>query len=583
MKNMNLYKKIIASTMALALVMTSFTGCAKKEEASTDSDKVVEAKEETVIDVTAGAGNAEKAETVYVIADKTGSVESITVSDWLKNTDNYETIEDTTNLSDVIMIKGAANMNQSGSDLSFEANGKDVYYRGSLAATTTLPVSVSISYTLDGKEISADEVDGATGKLGINIKYTNNTSYTANIDGKDKEIHVPFLAATMVVVSSDVAKNIEIDHGRIADNDDTNIIVGYGFPGLNESFGVAEGVFTDTVAITMDVVDYKADACMTLVTSEMFASSSLDEAVDADTLTESLEEVTDFSLSELSDIESVDDIEDMLDEISDKVTELSDGAEALKDGADQLYEGMDKISSTLALLNDKMSTVYDGGYTLSKKMTEAATAGQALSDGASQVSGGIDQLQTAMTGMYTTIATTIEENNGKLAKLQAALSQLSPTSSEYMTYYAQYNQLAGANAALQSIKDQMDQGKLAENLAALSAGASQVATGTAQLSDGLNKMSAANNQLYDGLTKLADACKQMADGSVQLVDGTKKLSDGAGEMAEGTKKLTKAFDGNLNPLVDTAKALKEAAQHYNSFTSIKEGTEGHVSFVIKTE
>lgn len=598
-KSIKLSKKLAAVILCAAMICGLLAGCGTSNStSSTASGNATATTQTTVKNTSSGSGTAEKNETVYVTADPNGNVQEITVSDWLKNPDNYTTLNDTTTLQDVVAIKGSDEFSQNGSNISFTANGNDVYYRGSVPSGTTLPVSVNITYTLDGKEISADALEGATGHLGVHVEYVNNTTYTATIDGKSKDIHVPFLATTMMLLSSDKAQNLEIDNGKILENGDSSIVVGYGFPGLNDSFGLDEGgIFTDTVDFEADVTDYSADMMMTFVTSEVFASSDLDEAVDFETVSDSLQEVTDLSIKDINDVHSVEDLEDVVDDLKDSCNELNDGANKIKDGAGELKDGALDLKknyatfdSKLALLSDKMTSASDGGATLATNMKKAAKESKTLAKGAAQVSNGVSTLSTSLTGMYQTITKTISDNEKSMAQLKQAMAAATPGSEAYMNYYAQLNQLGGANAALTQIKDQMDAAKLSDSLAALSSGAKQVSGGCTALNKGLNQLSTGAStlnsglgQLSQGAAQLSEASGKIANGTGDLYDGTVKLYDGTKELADGTSQLEDAFDGNITPLIDTVKALKDAAVEYTTFTSLPEDAKGTVSFVIKTE
>ncbi|MGN0169718.1 MAG: hypothetical protein ACI39H_03035 [Lachnospiraceae bacterium] len=598
--SIKLSKKLAAVILCASMTCGLLAGCGTDTStSSTASGNAGAANETTVAEtVSSGSGTAEKSETVYVTADPNGNVQEITVSDWLKNPDNYTTINDTTTLQDVVAIKGSEEFSQNGSDLVFTANGNDVYYRGSVPASTTLPVSVNITYTLDGKEIAADALEGVSGHLGMHVQYTNNTTYSATIDGKTKELHVPFLAATMMLVSADKAENLKIDNGKILENNDSDIIIGYGLPGLNDSFGLDEdGVFTDTVDFEADVTDYSPDMMMTFVTSEVFASSDLDEAVDFDSVSESLQEVTELSIKDINNVHSIEDLEDVAEDLKQSCKELDHGAVKIKDGAGELKDGASDLKknyttfdSKLALLSDKMTSASDGGAALSNNMKKAAKESKTLTSGAAQVSSGVSALNSSLTGMYQTITTTIADNEKTMAQLKQAMADLTPGSEEYMNYYAQLNQLGGANAALSQIKSQMDAAKLKENLVALSSGAKQVSNGCSALSSGLNRLSTGASDLHSGLSQLSsgaaqlsEASGQIANGTDALYDGTVKLYDGTKELAEGTAQLESAFDGNITPLIDTVKALKDAAREYTTFTSLPDDSKGTVCFVIKTE
>jgi len=57
-------------------------------------------------------------------------------------------------------------------------------------------VDLSVSYKLDGKTVSADELIGKSGKVTIRFDYKNKQYETVKINGKDEKIYVPFVMLT---------------------------------------------------------------------------------------------------------------------------------------------------------------------------------------------------------------------------------------------------------------------------------------------------------------------------------------------------------------------------------------------------
>ena len=110
----------------------------------------------------------EKDETVYAIAGADGSVTETIVSDWLKNTNLEDVLKDSSSLSEIEVVKGDATMSGSGESLSWDTKGGDVYYQGK--STDALPVGVSFTYLLDGKNIAPEDLAGKSGKLTIQIQ-----------------------------------------------------------------------------------------------------------------------------------------------------------------------------------------------------------------------------------------------------------------------------------------------------------------------------------------------------------------------------------------------------------------------------
>ena len=97
----------------------------------------------------------------------------IIVSDWLKNPAGANSINDISELDGIENVKGdeAYTMNPNNMRV-WDAKGNDIYYQGT--TQKALPVDVSISYQLDGKPISAEDLAGKSGRVTIRFSYQNN-------------------------------------------------------------------------------------------------------------------------------------------------------------------------------------------------------------------------------------------------------------------------------------------------------------------------------------------------------------------------------------------------------------------------
>ena len=93
-----------------------------------------------------------KEETVYVNAASDGTPQEITVSDWLKNSASAGDLSDVSDLKDIKNVKGDETFSQNGDKLTWDTDDKDIYYQGT--TEKELPVSVKLTYYLDGKKIS---------------------------------------------------------------------------------------------------------------------------------------------------------------------------------------------------------------------------------------------------------------------------------------------------------------------------------------------------------------------------------------------------------------------------------------------
>lgn len=126
-----------------------------------------------------------KDETVYVLSTPDGAARKIIVSDWLSNPDKAAQLSDATLLTDVENIKGDQTLEGG----VWQADGQDVYYQGE--CSEPLPIDVTITYTLDGEEISPEALAGRDGRVRIRFDYTVTKTATVEIGGQNETISTP--------------------------------------------------------------------------------------------------------------------------------------------------------------------------------------------------------------------------------------------------------------------------------------------------------------------------------------------------------------------------------------------------------
>ena len=110
------------------------------------------------VPVCAASKEVGKEETVYVSADAAGNVTDVTVSNWLKNSNGDATIKDKSDLQDIENVKGDETYSGSGSSMSWQADGSDIYYQGT--TNKEIPVSVQFKYFLDGVQMQPSDLVG---------------------------------------------------------------------------------------------------------------------------------------------------------------------------------------------------------------------------------------------------------------------------------------------------------------------------------------------------------------------------------------------------------------------------------------
>lgn len=154
-----------------------------------------------------------KDETVYVLANADGSVKKIIVSDWIKNGLNEKSLKDKTELEDVKNVKGDESYVMDTDNMRvWNADGADIYYQGTISKE--LPVDLKVSYKLDGKTVSADEIAGKSGKATIRFDYTNKQYSEVKIGGKTEKIYVPFAMLTGLMLDNDVSQTYRLQTAK---------------------------------------------------------------------------------------------------------------------------------------------------------------------------------------------------------------------------------------------------------------------------------------------------------------------------------------------------------------------------------
>ena len=289
-----------------------------------------------------------KDETVYSKMDSNGKNYKTIVSTHIKNTENADLINDLSDLLNVKNTSGDETYTQDGNKFVWNANKNDIYYQGE--SSKELPIECNVKYELDGKELSANEIAGKSGKVKITLQYTNKEERTVDINGKKVKMYVPFVVVAGTIIENENARNIEVSSGKVVDDGSKTVIVGMAMPGLQESLGLSddEVEIPSNVEITMDATNFETSSIMSYVTPKVLEEDDLKVF---DNLDEIYGQVNTLQTS-------MNQIQNGANTLKDGTTELATGANTLKDGVTTAYNGAQTISSEVAkstqsLKNDK--------------------------------------------------------------------------------------------------------------------------------------------------------------------------------------------------------------------------------------
>ena len=438
--------RALACILCTTLVCNGFTACGVEnceEQVNVDenNNKIYEDAEASELSeivskvVNTGSSNAQKEETVYVKTNANGNVDSVVVSNWLKNVDNTEELTDYTELTNIKNVKGKETFTENNGALVWKTEGKDIYYQGT--TDKSLPVEIKIRYELNGDLVSIDNLKGKDGHLKITIDYINNLSQQVVIGEKEETIYTPFAVVSGLMLDSDKCTNVSISNGTVIADGKREIVVGMAFPGLVDSLNgkkVEEiSVLSEledkvsipsNVVIEADVIDCRPSMILTMISSDIMNSLGLDDINVSDNLEAVKNEVNEFSNAgdELAD--GTGRLKDGVSQLANGTTDLvygtnklhdgviayTDGVNKVAEGASQLDAGATKLDNGVSELQNGISAVDSGADELKNGIDMANKGAGALNDGASkvdegakavsagaqQVSAGVDSLTTKM-------------------------------------------------------------------------------------------------------------------------------------------------------------------------------------------
>ena len=233
----------------------------------------------------------------------------------------------------------------------------------------SLPVKMSVQYTLDGKSISPEELAGKSGHVTMRFDYENMQWENVKIDGKTEKIYVPFTVMTGMLLDSEAFQNVEVSNGKLMDDGNHIAVAGLAFPGLQEDLNISREKLEipDHVEVSADVKCFALDMTMTLVTTEPF--------------------------------DTMDGDKPDLSELSGAMGELENAMNQLLDGSSRLYDG-------LCTLMEKSGELVGGINQLEEGANSLDAGAKTLDEGAAGLKAGVDQLSAGLN--------TLDSNGGSL-------------------------------------------------------------------------------------------------------------------------------------------------------------------------
>lgn len=515
-----------------------------------------------------GTADYRKDQNVYGVLSSDGSVESLHVVNQFSVTkggslEDGGSYDGVTNLTDTSSIEEAGGMQRVSVD-------EGMFYYEGVQEGGAAPWDVSISYTLDGKAVSAQDLAGADGRVGVHVETKRNDAIGESVYFDKYLLQVTFAvpAATVSNIDTDAA-------GIVADEGQNKRITYMVMPGK-------EGNLT----FEADASDFSMSS-LTIAGApfSMDVSGAFDTAGMMDGMTQLAEGVEQLADGTVQVSDGAASLSAGAGQLADGASSFADGAGSLSQGTSQFAEGIaalqqsvDSLGSGIARLSDGASQSAAGSSQFRAGLENAGQQGIQLAQGMSQTSDGMDGFSQALSDVDTSTmspeqAATIEALKSQAAGLAGGMRQNADGAASYV---------AGVQA-------------LSSNYAALDDGLAGLSLGLGQLSGGVNGEGGLANgivQLSDAASRLALGSAAMAGGASQLAGGVSDYAGGMSAFAGGTSDLaggmtelskeTGSIPEKMQDQIDDALATFTDAPEPVDFVSADNTRTDHVQFALAT-
>ncbi|SDQ82780.1 hypothetical protein [Virgibacillus salinus] len=568
------FKRITAVFMACLLIIPTHLVSAATNESSSDGTY------------------SEKSEVVYATLNANGDqeemyvVNSFTVDKPGKMVDfgPYTSVGNLTNLTD---------MKLKDNQVTFTATEDEFYYQGNIE-NKPLPWDINVSYKLNGKTVSPDELLGKDGRFEVHIDTKANQKANSNFfENYMLQISLP--------LNSEIYQNIETENGTIANAGKNKQVTFTVMPEKEESFVVK----ADVKDLEMESIEISA------VTSSMSIDSP-----DSEDMTEDMKSLSD----------ATEEINDGVGELNEGIAELNNGAASIQEGSASYKNGINKLANRSSelikgskeidkALEEMSQSVGSGSNETNvgelKKLQKGLTE---IANGLGETKKGLSDLKKQYTKAYDALDKSMaaipvgDISDDEIKKLKASnadpevIEKLIKThkaagaakgtySSVKKAFQAVNPTLDGVIGSLQKMKTNVEtmadnlgksldnmnvdesMKKLQQGLSTLSSNYQSFHSGLVDYTGGVSEVSRSYGNLHGGITDLTD-------GTSELENGVNDLHEGTTELAESTNDLPDQMQTEIDQMINE---YDKSDFNPVSFVSSKNKKVNSVQFVIKTE
>lgn len=553
--------------------------------------------------------NTAKEEVVYANLQADGTVDGVYVVN-IFELENDGQIKDYGTYSNVWNMTSTEEITYENDEITINASEGKLYYEGELEKAQ-LPWNIRVTYYLDSKKCSAEEIAGKSGKLKIKMVIEENPDC-------DPEFFDGYALQASLLLDTEKCTDIVADGATIANVGSDKQLTYTILPGKGANVTITanvtdfemDGISINGIPLNLNI-EVEDEALMSQVTELVDAIIQLDDGAlelknGAAELKDGAENDLQTGVSALQTgastlNEGMVSLNEGILQIQTALTALNAKSDELKNGSWQIQEALNQIQAALAgvsLTTEELQTLISASSQIKGGITELTNGVAALEEGVSSealnnimLQNGLDvaYLQAQNTNAATqiqNIVSTLQEQVSKLeafgipvSKISEMLGQLegiaqllqannayiSGTETYLDTVNGQINEMFTGAQTLQANYNTFDAGllELVNSLEALASGMSELSGAINTLVTEYEKFDTGLDAYTNGVAQILGGYAQVSGGASQLVAGSKELKSGTDSLKNGTADL---LDG-ISQLADGTEGLQEGTARMREETS----------------
>lgn len=457
-----------------------------------------------------------------------------------------------------------------------------------------MPIETEIKYYLNDEEISSDDIKGKSGKVKIEIKYTNKDEKTVEIEGKQVKMFTPYIIACGIILDNEKFENVTVSSGKTIDNGSNTMVVGITMPGMQESLELNEEdiEIPEKVTIEADVKDFELGNMYMYIESNVF-NSDLDFLDEFESIYGDIQNLKNAS-KQL--VDGTKELKEGTGTYAEKIGEFNNGLTTYTNGVNTISSNYTKINDGISTINSNTRKIAEGSSDLSSGITELKTNLSSLISAMSKIKQGIDginsgaqeiiknvdssitkiEASTSETSDTTknlkALGTATETTIYKLTATKTALEKTVSSMKECEEKTALLSEIASLDKQITELKTNVTTERTAYNKV-IKEETKEVLTGLNGLKEGLQKLQGVSLTVKNGVDTIVSSSPELQKGLNKLENGSSTLSKGANELSAGTNTLSngakelktgiETLNSNTETIKNAGIGLKDGAQTIN--------------------